>query len=68
MEKCKQWQVDMKRWYKQMGSTPSKELGKTFTALDLDSDELVWDQHFLDEFESAFDEVFFNCKLVHGFL
>lgn len=48
----------MKRWYKQMGSTPSKELGKTFTALDLDSEDLVWDKHFLDEFESAFDEVF----------
>ncbi|CAG9540962.1 unnamed protein product [Cercopithifilaria johnstoni] len=57
MEKCKQWQMDMKRWYKQMGSTPSKELGKTFISLDLDSDELVWDKHFLDEFESAFDEV-----------
>uniref|UniRef100_A0A0R3S3B8 Protein regulator of cytokinesis 1 n=1 Tax=Elaeophora elaphi TaxID=1147741 RepID=A0A0R3S3B8_9BILA len=57
MESCKQWQVDMKRWYKQMGSIPSKELGKTFIALDLDSEELVWDKHFLDEFESAFDEV-----------
>lgn len=58
MERCKQWQVDMKRWYKQMGVTPSKELGKTFTTLDLDSEEVVWDKHFLDEFESAFDEVF----------
>ncbi|VDO30152.1 unnamed protein product [Brugia timori] len=57
MQNCKQWQVDMKRWYKQMGSTPSKELGKTFTALDLDNEELVWDKHFLDEFASAFDEV-----------
>ncbi|VDO29410.1 unnamed protein product [Onchocerca flexuosa] len=57
MEKCKQWQMDMKRWYKQMGGTPSKELGKTFTVLDLDSEELVWDKHFLDEFENAFDEV-----------
>lgn len=57
MQSCKQWQVDMQRWYKQMGSTPSKELGKTFTNLDLDDEELVWDRNFVDEFESAYDEV-----------
>ncbi|KAM3721717.1 Protein regulator of cytokinesis [Dirofilaria immitis] len=57
MENCKRWQMDMKRWYKQMGNTPLKELGKTFIVLDLESEELVWDKHFLNEFESAFDEV-----------
>ncbi|VDM95867.1 unnamed protein product [Thelazia callipaeda] len=57
IDKCRQWQMDMKRWYKQMGSTPSKELGRTFIDLDLEDEEIVWDKHFMDEFENAFDEV-----------
>ncbi|VDM37710.1 unnamed protein product [Toxocara canis] len=50
---ARQWQTDMQRCFHQMGKEPNSEATKTFTNVDLDNVDCVFDKSFMDEFKDA---------------